>query len=221
MLLPSDFRPQVSCKEWLECWKPATSQTSLNQQGEALNMSDEDLAKILHVSLESWLLGTREAYGSGLLAYHVFCNIRNISEALWALADPTLIAAFIASMGGIYAEKTASHSPQKCIEYWLTWSQVSLSWNWQACPSWIQAQETRALHNWNYYLSLHMPRPQYSSQCSNICMPHILFLGSGKGRGVDYVKHWCFQTSDICQEERFVSGKELEWFGCPTYQNGA
>jgi len=45
----------------------------------------------------SWAHGTRETYGSGLLVYHVFCD-------LWGVpADPTLVLSFLSACAGSYS----------------------------------------------------------------------------------------------------------------------
>jgi len=50
--------------------------------------------------------GTRETYGSGLLAFHVFCDARNVPEEQRGPASSILILGFIASCVGMYSGKT-------------------------------------------------------------------------------------------------------------------
>ena len=57
----------------------------------------------------SWAQGTRTLYGSGLLAYHVFCDSRAIPEDQRCPADPTLILLFIANAAGKYSGKTIAN----------------------------------------------------------------------------------------------------------------
>jgi len=103
---PSILRPHVPCRDCLRKWLPATTRDSHDKQGRDLNISEEDLAKILDVSLASRKAGTRESYGSGLLSYHLFCDTHNIPEDQRVPADSKLVASFMASIGGLYAGRT-------------------------------------------------------------------------------------------------------------------
>lgn len=57
----------------------------------------------------AWAESTREAYSSGILAYHVFCDKRNIPESQRAPTSQPLIAAFVASLAGSYSGSTISN----------------------------------------------------------------------------------------------------------------
>lgn len=107
--LPSELRPHCLCRDRLRLWRPQSARTPNDQNGVHLNLSEEDLTKILDVTLVSWESGTREAYGSGLLAFHIFCDERAIPEAQRAPADPLMIAAFTSSLGGSYSGSTANN----------------------------------------------------------------------------------------------------------------
>ncbi|KAJ6566533.1 hypothetical protein B0H19DRAFT_939726 [Mycena capillaripes] len=65
-----------------------------------------DLQNITNVLSYSWADGTLETYGSGLLVFHCYCDVRNAPEALRAPASADLLAAFLAAMAGNYAGKT-------------------------------------------------------------------------------------------------------------------
>jgi hypothetical protein len=64
------------------------------------------LNHILTVIGYSLASGTKETYGSGLLAYHVFCNTHCISENQQGPASSLLLLSFIASCAGLYSGKT-------------------------------------------------------------------------------------------------------------------
>jgi hypothetical protein len=57
----------------------------------------------------SWAKGTRSLYGSGLLAYHVFCDSRAIAEAQRCPASSALILLFVANAAGSYSGKTIAN----------------------------------------------------------------------------------------------------------------
>lgn len=105
-LIPSGRRPDVPCRDRLQLWLPWCARHALDENGKPTNLTKADLDKILAVLLHAWADSTREVYGSGLLAYHVFCDRRGIPETHRAPASNTLIAAFIASLAGLYAATT-------------------------------------------------------------------------------------------------------------------
>jgi hypothetical protein len=51
---------------------------------------------------EAYAPSTRSTYGTGLLTFHLFCDIRNIEERHRAPIDPTVLASFISNLIGIY-----------------------------------------------------------------------------------------------------------------------
>ena len=68
--------------------------------------SEEDATCVFTVLAKSWDEATRKTYGSGLLAYHTFCNAKGVSEEDRAPANPTTISIFLASMAGVYTHST-------------------------------------------------------------------------------------------------------------------
>lgn len=72
-------------------------------------LSEQDLSRVFEVMAGSWAESTREAYGSGLLVYHVFCDTRSIPEDQRAPASSVLIAAFIASLAGSHSGSSISN----------------------------------------------------------------------------------------------------------------
>ncbi|KAF5373260.1 hypothetical protein D9615_007476 [Tricholomella constricta] len=97
---PSPLRPHCFAGERLRLWKPkATIAPS-----ELINQGDIDrVVETLALGLAE---GTKESYGSGLLAWHVWCDAKDVPEQDRAPASQPLISAFITSLTGAFAGKT-------------------------------------------------------------------------------------------------------------------
>ena len=54
----------------------------------------------------AWTEETLETYASGLLSWHVYCDAKNIPEGQRAPVSPVLITSFLASMAGLFSNKT-------------------------------------------------------------------------------------------------------------------
>jgi hypothetical protein len=54
----------------------------------------------------AWTEGTLETYASGLLSWHVYCDTKSIPEVQRAPASPVLVTSFLASMAGLFSNKT-------------------------------------------------------------------------------------------------------------------
>lgn len=52
---------------------------------------------------------TRETYGSGLLLFHVFCDMKGIAEAQRAPACAVLLSSFVSTLAGAYAPKSITN----------------------------------------------------------------------------------------------------------------
>lgn len=100
--LASASRPHCLARERLQFWTPEQPR----QSGPREHLSDADLDRILVVIVASYAASTRETYGSGLLVFHLFCDLRALPEAQRAPVDPTMMLAFIASCAGSYSGKT-------------------------------------------------------------------------------------------------------------------
>lgn len=55
------------------------------------------------------MASTKETYGTGLLAFHVFCDQKGIPEAECAPVNSTIMTAFLASLAGSYSGSTISN----------------------------------------------------------------------------------------------------------------
>jgi hypothetical protein len=56
--------------------------------------------------IHAWASSTQEAYGSGILAFHIYCDSRSIEVPAWAPASSELISAFISDLARSYSGKT-------------------------------------------------------------------------------------------------------------------
>ena len=105
-LNPSARRPHCLARERLFLWKPASARQATDATGRSVNLSDVDLQRILSVMSHAWVEGTLETYASGLLAWHVYCDSKQIPEEQRAPASPVLIASFLATLAGLFSNKT-------------------------------------------------------------------------------------------------------------------
>ena len=102
----SSLRPHCTARDRLRLWKPTFTRSPGNQ---SVEITDQDLDRLISVINISWQPATREAYGAGLLVFHVFCDIRQIPEDFRCPADPLLILTFISSCAGSYSGKTLAN----------------------------------------------------------------------------------------------------------------
>jgi hypothetical protein len=56
--------------------------------------------------IHTWANSTQEAYGSGILAFHVYCDSKSIEEPSRTPTSSELISAFISGLAGLYSGKT-------------------------------------------------------------------------------------------------------------------
>ncbi|KIJ07648.1 hypothetical protein PAXINDRAFT_90077, partial [Paxillus involutus ATCC 200175] len=101
--LPSPLRPHCTAKDRLILWLPANTRTL------AINSTLLDPSRIQDILIQTWADSTRESYGSGLLAFHVFCDAKGIPDFQRAPAHSDLISVFIAYLAGSYSGKTISN----------------------------------------------------------------------------------------------------------------
>ena len=97
--LPSPRHPHCLARDHLLLWLPV----STRKLGSSTALTDHDLSWVLTVITASWAHGTRETYGSGLLVYHVFCDLRGVPDAECCPADPTLVLSFLSACAGSYS----------------------------------------------------------------------------------------------------------------------
>jgi hypothetical protein len=56
-----------------------------------------------------WEEGTAGSYGSGLLVYHVFCDLRAVPEAQRAPTSRIIMTSFVTNLAGAYSHRTISN----------------------------------------------------------------------------------------------------------------
>lgn len=98
----SILRPHCAARDRLRLWLPAADSTSPQTHPSA------DVQRIQDVMIHAWAGSTREAYGSGILAFHVYCDSKSVEDGLRAPASSELISAFISDLAGSYSGKTIS-----------------------------------------------------------------------------------------------------------------
>ncbi|KAF8965573.1 hypothetical protein BDZ97DRAFT_1811321 [Flammula alnicola] len=76
------------------------------QGGGRPSLSSAEYERVLDVMAFGWREGSRSAYGSGLLIYHVFCDLSNLSEDERCPARTSTILSFIAACAGSYSGDT-------------------------------------------------------------------------------------------------------------------
>lgn len=100
---PAILRPQCLARERLKVWRPASHPESSRE------LEEGDLLRVFEVMGEAWSASTLEVYGSGLYAFHVFCDARGIQESARAPASVALLSAFLAELAGVYAKTTITN----------------------------------------------------------------------------------------------------------------
>jgi hypothetical protein len=108
---PSLLRPHCLARDRLQFWQPAStaSREMSDSEGSPIPVPESHLDRILDVIATAWTEQTKETYGSGLLTYHVYCDIHNIPDAQRAPISQSLLAAFIASCAGAYSGSAISN----------------------------------------------------------------------------------------------------------------
>ena len=87
-------------------WKPENPRNTLDSEGLPINLEENDLVRIRQVLEEAYAPNTRSTYGTGLLTFHMFCDIKEIEERHRAPIDSTVLASFISTLAGTYGGGT-------------------------------------------------------------------------------------------------------------------
>ena len=104
---PSNLRPRVPARDRLIRWVPLREDGSPAQA--RYELSEQDLRTLASIAIHAWSPSTLSMYGSGLLAFHTFCDLRNISERARAPVSSDLLSLFLASIAGNYATSTVTN----------------------------------------------------------------------------------------------------------------
>lgn len=109
---PSSLRPHCLARERLKLWLPSPDHARLNREAEHNGnhpVTEEQVNRILEVLGASWAEKTKEVYGAGLLAYHVYCDSHNIPDPQRAPISANILLAFLSSCAGSYSGSTLSN----------------------------------------------------------------------------------------------------------------
>lgn len=127
---PATLRPHCTAKERLLAWQPVHARTLQHP------LQKEDTQRLLSVLPHAWADSTKETYGSGLLAFHTFCDFKAIPESERAPVAEDIMSAFIAHLAGAYAPSTVVNY----VSAVQAWHDVhGLTWN-------INERETELLY---------------------------------------------------------------------------
>ncbi|KAF5384796.1 hypothetical protein D9615_000948 [Tricholomella constricta] len=94
---PSPLRPHCFAGERLRLWVPSTRSAA---------PAFVDVGRVVATLALGYAEGMAESYGSGLLAWHVWCDSKDVPEDDRAPAAQVLVSAFIFSLTGAFAGKT-------------------------------------------------------------------------------------------------------------------
>ncbi|KAF5383295.1 hypothetical protein D9615_004779 [Tricholomella constricta] len=94
---PSPLRPHCFAGDRLRLWQPSTRAVAPNFI---------DIERVVATLALGYADGTKESYGSGLLAWHVWCDAKGVPEGDRAPSSQILISAFISSLTGAFAGRT-------------------------------------------------------------------------------------------------------------------
>ncbi|KIJ06052.1 hypothetical protein PAXINDRAFT_20730 [Paxillus involutus ATCC 200175] len=106
LLHPSPLRPACKAKDRLLLWAPVRPRSALDSK---TTLSRSDIQRIYDVITHAWADSTKETYGSGLLAFHTFCDHKSIPESDHAPTIPSVISAFISALAGSYSSSAVSN----------------------------------------------------------------------------------------------------------------
>ena len=103
---PSPLRPHCLAQDRLRLWIPSPAVLSRHSEPA---VEAEELERVFNVMSNAWADSTRESYSSGILVYHVYCDVKGVPEELRAPASQSNITSFIVSLAGSYSGSTISN----------------------------------------------------------------------------------------------------------------
>jgi hypothetical protein len=96
--------PHCLARDCLRLWIPSPAVLSRHSETEGA-----ELERVFNVMSNAWAESICESYSSGILVYHVYCDMRGLPEELRAPACQSNIASFITSLAGSYSGSTISN----------------------------------------------------------------------------------------------------------------
>ncbi|EIW59637.1 uncharacterized protein TRAVEDRAFT_36956 [Trametes versicolor FP-101664 SS1] len=117
-IVSTAHRPHSWVADRILKWVPTESHCPRNEHGQFVSISELELEQISTVTCQAWATSTRETYGTGLLIYHVFCDMQDVPDTQRAPASELLILTFISALAGSYSSSTINN--YLCYEAALT-----------------------------------------------------------------------------------------------------
>lgn len=99
----SPLRPHCFAKDRIQLWKPANERKITDEDGKIISFPTLDLTRIEEVMVNAWKPTTLATYGTGLLLYIIWCDMKGISELDRAPVNAVVAGAFIATIVGSYS----------------------------------------------------------------------------------------------------------------------
>ncbi|KIK81155.1 hypothetical protein PAXRUDRAFT_156765, partial [Paxillus rubicundulus Ve08.2h10] len=113
LLCPFPLRLACKARDRLLLWVTVKPHSVLNSKA---TLSPIDVQCIYSVIAHTWADSMKETYRLGLLAFHIFCNNKNIPESEQAPTIPSpqnkippIISAFISTLAGSYSSSAISN----------------------------------------------------------------------------------------------------------------
>ncbi|KAF8833786.1 hypothetical protein BDN67DRAFT_998878 [Paxillus ammoniavirescens] len=124
--IPSPLRPHCLAKHRLIRWLPNIAPPCITSVNADRTLDNNEAQRILDVIGASWAESTKELYSTGLLVFHVYCDIHDVPDTQQAPISQNLLAAFLASCTGALSGSTISNYAA-ALRAWhvlhgLTWS---------------------------------------------------------------------------------------------------
>ncbi|KLO04247.1 hypothetical protein SCHPADRAFT_758613 [Schizopora paradoxa] len=108
-LQDSLLRPHCLARDRLRLWHPPQSRSLIDRTGHILPLPSNVLDQLHRLLTHAWSESTQATFGSGLLAFHAFCDKHEIPEHMRAPCSSDLLSAFVASLAGSYSHSTISN----------------------------------------------------------------------------------------------------------------
>ena len=108
---PFPLHPHCLVHQCLLLWIPsqASPHSTRTDPDGSFPLSDDVLDCILCVIGVLWADSTKELYGTGLLTFHIYCDVHDIPNHHWAPVSSNLLSAFLSSCMGAYSGSTIAN----------------------------------------------------------------------------------------------------------------
>ncbi|KIK76989.1 hypothetical protein PAXRUDRAFT_168168, partial [Paxillus rubicundulus Ve08.2h10] len=100
----SPLCPHCLTADWLHLWRPfGTAGQIVTVTSTSHTISEDMLDHILQVIGALWADNTKAVYGTGLLVYHIYCDLNSIPEPHRCPTSPSLLSAFLSCCARSYS----------------------------------------------------------------------------------------------------------------------